>query len=348
MQLALLLNAINPSIGGVLIRGEKGTAKSTAARGLAALLPPNTQADLPITLQTQNGESSTTTAIANTHFVELPVGVSDDRLVGTLDIEAALTQGKRHFEPGLLARAHGGVLYVDEVNLLPDHIVDLLLDVAASSVNRVERESISASHPARFLLIGTMNPEEGDLRPQLLDRFGLTVEVVGAQEIATRTEVVRRRIAFEKDPANFAQTYAEADHALAQQIETAKAGLDRVLVPNTMLDLISHICIGSQVDGLRADITMYKTATTLAAWDGRFEVTTDDVRRAARFVLPHRRRRQPFEEPGLDDQELEDLIDQHSPRPNTESGPNRDTRQPHGDANGTGNMGDDAGSTEDE
>lgn len=342
MQLALLLNAVNPAIGGVLIRGEKGTAKSTAARALATLLP-QTQTKKPqLTLRTTEGEKTHPITTTFSSFVELPIGVSDDRLVGALDIEAALTAGKRHFEPGLLARAHGGVLYVDEVNLLADHIVDLLLDVAASGVNRVEREGISASHPALFLLIGTMNPEEGDLRPQLLDRFGLTVEVIGPRDAAIRAEVVRRRIAFETDPAKFVEQYIESERALTSQIEAAKAGLDRVMVPESMLDLITHICIGSEVDGLRADITMYKTASTLAAWDGRFEVTTDDVRQAARFVLPHRRRRQPFEEPGLDQEQLDNLIDQHSPRDNTASGHNDSTRQP---PEGSGQE-DDAGSGE--
>jgi len=335
MQLALLLNAINPAIGGVLIRGEKGTAKSTAARALAALLPTtrnkkNEEDELLITLHTNAGKESISLSVGASPFVELPIGTSDDRLVGTLDIERALTAGERRFEPGLLARAHGGVLYVDEVNLLADHIVDLLLDVAASGVNSVEREGISASHLARFLLIGTMNPEEGDLRPQLLDRFGLTVDVIGPRDAAIRSEVVRRRIAYEADPTHFVEQYIEQDRTLASRVAVAKAELPRVLVPDSMLELMTQICIGSEVDGLRADITMYKTASTLTAWDGRFEVTADDVRQAARFVLPHRRRRQPFEEPGLDEQQLDDLMNQHRPRNDTESGQNGSTHNPNG------------------
>ncbi|GIV78617.1 MAG: hypothetical protein KatS3mg050_3011 [Litorilinea sp.] len=333
MQLALLLNAVNPAIGGVLIRGEKGTAKSTAARALAALLPPASQDGFQIELRSEQGVeilAGPTVANGAAPFVELPLGASDDRVVGTLDIEAALQHGRRRFEPGLLARAHGGVLYVDEVNLLPDHLVDLLLDAAASGVNTVEREGISACHPARFVLIGTMNPEEGELRPQLLDRFGLAVEVAGPTDPAVRAQVVRRRIAYEADPAAFVAQFAAEEEALAQKIVHARALLPQVALSDGLLELITHICAGSGVDGLRADITLYKTAQTLAAWEGRTQVTVDDVRRAARLVLPHRRRRQPFEEPGLDQQELEELIQQHqerSSRPRNreqESGDNAD------------------------
>lgn len=323
MQLALLLNAIHPGIGGVLIRGEKGTAKSTAARALASLLPKFDSAALEITLRSQHGEDRVTAPKQGERrpFIELPIGATDDRVVGTLDIEAALQQGQRRFEPGLLAQADGGILYVDEVNLLGDHIVDLLLDVAASGVNTVEREGISASHPARFILIGTMNPEEGELRPQLLDRFGLTVDVRGPADGQMRADVVRRRIQFEADPAAFAEIYQTDDHALADRIEAAKTLLPSVALSDSMLDLITHICGNTGVDGLRADITMYKTASALAAWESRTDVLTEDVRRAAQFVLPHRRRRQPFEEPGLDQQQLDNLIDQHSPSTSSQSGP---------------------------
>lgn len=316
MQLALLLNAINPAIGGVLIRGQKGTAKSTAARALAALLPALEPAEFVIEMRTNNGLErlvSTRPATA-VPFVELPVGASDDRVVGTLDIERALQAGQRHFEPGLLAQAHRGILYVDEVNLLADHIVDVLLDAAASGVNTVEREGISVTHPARFILIGTMNPEEGELRPQLLDRFGLAVEVAGQNDPAIRAEVVRRRIAYETDPGSFFQRFAGPEKELSRRIVEAKTLLPQVTVSDGLLDLITHICAGSGVDGLRADITMYKTAQTLAAWAGRSQVTVDDVRRSAEFVLLHRRRRQPFEEPGLDQQQLDALIDQHATR----------------------------------
>ena len=331
MQLALLLNAINPAIGGVLIRGQKGTAKSTAARALAALLPPietrpgcpfNCPPDHPAAICPVCRPAADRPAPASrpTPFVELPVGASDDRVVGTLDIERALQSGQRHFEPGLLAQAHRGILYVDEVNLLADHIVDVLLDAAASGANTVEREGVSVSHPARFILVGTMNPEEGELRPQLLDRFGLAVEVAGPTDAALRTAVVRRRIAYEADPVAFYSQFAEQEAALGQRISQAQQLVPQVTLSDGLLELISQICIGSQVDGLRADITMYKTAQTLAAWENRGEVSVDDIRRAAELVLLHRRRRQPFEEPGIDQQQLDNLIQQHQPRPGNRGG----------------------------
>jgi len=326
MQLALLLNAVNPAIGGVLIRGQKGTAKSTAARALAALLPPietiegcpfNCPPGQPLAICPicrRVGAASAPVITRSTPFVELPVGASDDRVVGTLDIERALQSGQRHFEPGLLAQAHRGILYVDEVNLLADHIVDVLLDAAASGVNTVEREGISVSHPARFILIGTMNPEEGELRPQLLDRFGLAVEVTGQTQPASRAEVVRRRIAYEAEPAHFFATFADQEQRLGRQIGAAQTLLPQTRLSESLLELITQICISSGVDGLRADITMYKTAQTLAAWEGRAQVTVDDIRRSAEFVLLHRRRRQPFEEPGLDQNQLDGLIQQHLDR----------------------------------
>jgi magnesium chelatase subunit D len=321
MQLTLLLNAVNPAIGGVLIRGQKGTAKSTAARALAALLPPIETVEgcpfncwpgqpLPLCPVCQGAGAARVTR-RPTPFVELPVGASDDRVVGTLDIERALQSGERHFEPGLLAQAHRGMLYVDEVNLLADHIVDVLLDAAASGFNTVEREGISVSHPARFILIGTMNPEEGELRPQLLDRFGLAGEVTGQGQPASRAEVVRRRIAYEADPARFFTAFAAQEQQLSQRIVAAQALLPTVSLSDGLLELITRICLSSGVDGLRADITMYKTAQTLAAWEGRPQVTVDDIRRSAEFVLLHRRRRQPFEEPGLDQAQLDEVIQQH-------------------------------------
>lgn len=319
MQLALLLNAINPAIGGVLIRGQKGTAKSTAARALALLLPPVEHSHLNIEMRTSKGAETIPFArsAASSRFIELPVGASDDRVVGTLDIEQALQAGQRRFEPGLLAQAHGGILYVDEVNLLADHIVDVLLDAAASGVNTVEREGISVSHPARFILVGTMNPEEGDLRPQLLDRFGLAVEVTGQPDPPVRAEIVRRRIAYESSPAEFYARFAESENQLRQRIAGARALLSQVSLSEGLLELITHICAGSGVDGLRADITMYKTALTLAAWEERRQVTVEDVRRAAELALLHRRRRQPFEEPGLDQQQLDELIQQFAPQQNS-------------------------------
>jgi magnesium chelatase subunit D len=315
MQLALLLNAVNPAIGGVLIRGQKGTAKSTAARALAALLPPPSAAEFVLEMRTRHGVEKIAAArpAASSLFVELPVGATDDRVVGTLDIEHALQAGQRRFEPGLLAQAHGGILYVDEVNLLADHIVDVLLDAAASGVNTVEREGISVSHPARFILVGTMNPEEGDLRPQLLDRFGLAVEVTGQPEPAVRAEIVRRRIAYESNPAEFYARFAAQEAALRRRIAEARTHLPQVSLSDGLLELITHICAGSRVDGLRADITIYKAALTLAAWEGRAQVTVDDVRRSAELALLHRRRRQPFEEPGMDQHELDELIRQFAP-----------------------------------
>jgi magnesium chelatase subunit D len=321
MQLALLLNAVNPAIGGVLIRGQKGTAKSTAARALAALLPPieiiegcpfNCRPGQPLAICPVCRLLQSPPVITRpTPFVELPVGASDDRVVGTLDIERALQSGQRHFEPGLLAQAHRGILYVDEVNLLADHIVDVLLDAAASGINTVEREGISVSHPAHFILIGTMNPEEGELRPQLLDRFGLAVEVAGQAQPASRAEVVRRRIAYEAGPERFFAAFAAQEQQLGRQIVAAQALLPEVSLSDGLLELITQICISSGVDGLRADITMYKTAQTLAAWEGRRQVTVDDIRHSAEFVLLHRRRRQPFEEPGLDRSQLDELVRQH-------------------------------------
>ncbi len=321
MQLALLLNAVNPAIGGVLIQGQKGTAKSTAARALAALLPAiETRVGCPFNCPPQqptaicpvcHSDTSAPVVPKLTPFVQLPVGASDDRVVGTLDIERALQAGQRQFEPGLLAQAHRGILYVDEVNLLADHIVDVLLDAAASGLNTVEREGISVSHPAHFILVGTMNPEEGELRPQLLDRFGLAVEVVGQTDPAIRAEVVRRRIAYEANPAQFVAQFTEQEQQLSQQIIQAKTLLPQVTLSDGLLDLISKICINSEVDGLRADITLYKTAQTLAAWKDRHIVTVDDIRHSAEFVLLHRRRRQPFEETGVDQQQLDDVIQEH-------------------------------------
>ncbi len=275
-KLALLLAAVDPAIGGVLLRGQKGSAKTTLARGLAALLP----GDAP--------------------FVDLPLGATEDRLIGTLDLRAVLTGEGRRFEPGLLAAAHGGVLYVDEVNLLPDHLVDVLLDVAASGVNRVEREGISHEHPARFVLIGSMNPEEGELRPQLLDRFGLAVDVTTSLEPRDRAEAVRRRLDFDADPAAVARRHAPAE----QELGTRLACIDTAPVPDSLMVRIGALCAAAGVDGLRADLVISRAAAALAGWEDRSEATVDDVRRVAPFALAHRQRRTPFDEPqenGLDD-----------------------------------------------
>lgn len=319
LKLALILNAINPTIGGVLIRGEKGTAKSTAARGLAALLPPIRVVDgCPFQCDPEApwadcphcaGRADLTPVERPVPFVDLPLGATEDRVLGTLDLERVLHEGRRAFEPGLLAAAHRGILYIDEVNLLADHLVDVLLDAAAMGFNTVQREGIAFSHPARFILIGTMNPEEGELRPQLLDRFGLMVDVTAPTDPALRAEIVRRRIAFEEDPAGFTRAWAPAQAALRQRIVEAQQRLPQVVLDEAMLSLITHLCSRFGVDGLRADIVMYKTARTLAAWEGRTKVTVDDVHRAAMLVLPHRRRRQPFEDPGMDPSQLTEAIE---------------------------------------
>lgn len=243
-------------------------------------------------------------------MVELPVGASEDRLVGALDIERALAEGVKAFEPGLLADAHRGILYVDEVNLLHDHLIDLLLDAAAMGASYVEREGVSVRHAARFLLVGTMNPEEGELRPQLLDRFGLTVEVAASREPAQRVEVVRRRLAYEDDPAGFAARWSGDEHEVRARVVAARALLPQVRLGDNVLLQIAATCAGFEVDGMRADIVMARTATALAAWAGRTTVLKEDVRQAALLALPHRRRRNPFDAPGLDEDKLDQILDQ--------------------------------------
>jgi magnesium chelatase subunit D len=318
LVLALSLNAVSPAVGGVLVRGEKGTAKSTAVRGLARLLPPiEVVAGCPFNCDPDAPEEA---CPAGPHpagaerrgrpvpLVELPVGASTDRVAGSLDLERALVEGRRAFEPGLLAAAHRGILYVDEVNLLGDHLVDLLLDAAALGVNYVEREGVSVRHAARFLLVGTMNPEEGELRPQLLDRFGVTVEVRGNAAVAERVEVIRRRLAYETDPAGFAAAWADADAAHGERIAAARGRLPAVRLPDEMLTRVAAVCAAFAVDGLRGDIVTAKTAAALAAWEGRAEVGLGDVRQAALLALAHRRRRGPMDAPGLDEEELDRVL----------------------------------------
>ncbi|MCY3912910.1 MAG: magnesium chelatase subunit D family protein [Chloroflexi bacterium] len=327
MKLALLANAVNPAIGGVLIRGERGTAKSTAVRGLAVILPAITVATCRYRCDPDSGNLchecrqkldasvSIETESQRVRVVDLPVSATEDRVVGTIDLETVLRDGRRSFEPGLLADAHRGILYVDEVNLLDDHLVDTLLDSAASGVNRVEREGVAFHHPAEFILVGTMNPEEGDLRPQLLDRFGLAAEIKGDRDPKARAEIVRRRLAFESDTAAFLEQWRSPTNDLMALIERARGLLPTVGISDHLLGLITHIANAMGVDGHRADIVMYKTAQTIAALDGRSEVTLEDVRRAAELALPHRRRRDPFTPPGLDPDELDRAIQAFEARP---------------------------------
>ena len=317
LRLALLLNAVHPRIGGVLVRGEKGTAKSTIVRALASLLPaldavrgcrfgcaPLEPDSLCPDGPHADGEAEARPA----QLVELPVGATEDRLVGSLDLERALTEGVRAYQPGLLAAANRGVLYVDEVNLLHDHLVDLLLDAAAMGRAHIEREGVSVSHAASFLLVGTMNPEEGELRPQLLDRFGLTVQVAASREVTTRTEVVRRRLAFESDPAGFAQQWQDEDAKLAERIATARARVESVVLPDSEVRRIAALCASFEVDGMRADLVLARTAVAHAAWRGADAVSEVDVEAAARLALPHRRRRDPFDEPGVEEDQLQQAL----------------------------------------
>lgn len=327
MKRALLLNAINPKIGGVLIRGKKGTAKSTAVRSLARLLPEVTvvpgcpyscppQARQGLCQWCQGDSDETSRVTRQVRIVDLPVGATEDRLVGSLDIEQAIKTGTRSFEPGLIAIAHRGILYIDEVNLLNDHLVDVLLDAAAMARNYVEREGISVSHAAEFILVGTMNPEEGDLRPQLLDRFGLAVEVEGVLPPEERREVVRRRIAYEANPYRFMTQWRGAERRERQRLRRSQKLLSRVAASEDILELITHICAEYQVDGLRGDIVMYKTAGTIAAYEGRTEVTAEDVREAAQMALLHRQRRQPFQQPHLVTEQLDSMIEEYQHRSN--------------------------------
>ncbi|HZQ78466.1 MAG TPA: VWA domain-containing protein [Acidimicrobiia bacterium] len=291
LKLALLLHAVDPRLGGVLIRGEKGSGKSTAARALATLIG------------------------AGAPFVELPIGATEDRVVGTLDLEGALLEGRTRLRPGLLAAADGGVLYVDEVNLLADHLVDVLIDAAAFGVNRVERDGLTAEHPCRFVLVGSMNPEEGELRPQLLDRFGLAVEVRAPRQPDQRAEVVRRRLAFDADPAAVADRFAAEEDGLRRAIAAARAIAADVAVPDDVLTFTSRLCAELDAEGLRADLVLARGAAALAALEGRGEATADDVARLAPLALAHRRRRGPLDSPGLDPDQLEQALERAAAPP---------------------------------
>lgn len=340
MALALTLTAVSPAVGGVLIRGEKGTAKSTMVRALTGILPEVevVTGDRFCSAPDDRGSETPDGRIPHdapterrpVRLVELPIGVSEDRITGSLHLESALADGVTVFQPGLLARAHRGLLYVDEVNLLHDHVVDLLLDAAAMGRVTVERDGISVEHAARFVLIGTMNPEEGELRPQLLDRFGLTVEVAAPRDPELRAEVVRRRIAFEADPAGFVAAHAADEAAVRERIAAARRVLDRVRLTPWALSTIARVCAGFDVDGMRADIVTARTAAAHAAWQGRTRITREDIRVAARMALPHRRRRAPFDAPGLDEDLLERLLgddDEPDPDPRDETAPADDAEQ---------------------
>ncbi len=323
MKRALILNAVNPRIGGLLIRGQKGTAKSTAVRALAELLPEiETVADCPFSCPPDQPESMCDRCRARweagetlprlsrrMRVVELPMNASEDRLVGSFDLEQAITEGVRRFEPGLLAEANRGFLYVDEVNLLDDHLVDLLLDAAAMGVNTVEREGVSYTHPARFILVGTMNPEEGELRPQLLDRFGLCVEISGLTDVEERIEVIARRTAYERDPVAFAAAWREEEEALGRRIVAAQERLAHVRPSVEDLRRVAELCLQMEVQGHRADITIVETAITNAALEGRLHLTAEDLRLAAELALPHRMKRHPFEGTGLDTERLSQILE---------------------------------------
>lgn len=311
MKLAVLIAAIEPAVGGVLAFGDRGTGKSTAVRGLAALLPPlkavaacryGCDPDTPEALCSECREGGRPVR-AKAHLrpvpvVELPLGATEDRVIGALDIEAALTRGVKAFEPGLFAKANRGFLYIDEVNLLDDHLVDVLLDVAASGENVVEREGLSVRHPARFVLIGTGNPEEGELRPQLLDRFGLFVEVTTPTSIAERVEVVRRREAFERDPAAFVGTWRAADTRLRQKVLAARRKVSGIEVPDVVRELVARLCIALGTDGLRGELTLLRAARACAALEGARVVTSAMITHLAPMALRHRLRRDPMDEAG--------------------------------------------------
>ncbi len=325
MRRALILNAVDTRIGGVLIRGERGTAKSTASRALAALLPQvkvvedcrfGCDPDKPGTWCTECKErfsdekKSVPSYNKTTPFVNLPVSATEDRVVGTLDIEQAIQKGERHFEPGVLANANRGLLYIDEVNLLDDHVVDVLLDSAAMGVNVVEREGISFSHPARFILVGTMNPEEGELRPQLLDRFALSVDIVGIREARERVMIMERNISFEKDPEAFRKEWMPKEQEVSKQIERARELVDQVTYTSRDLLSIAALTASLNVDGHRADLVILKAARAQAAFEGRTQINDHDIALAAELALPHRIKRTPFQQAEITSDQLQERIEQ--------------------------------------
>ena len=324
MRRALILNAVDPRIGGVLIRGERGTAKSTASRALAALLPNvkvvqdcrfGCDPDKPATWCTECKErfalnEKLPISERSTSFVNLPVSATEDRVVGTLDIEQAIQKGERHFEPGVLASANRGLLYIDEVNLLDDHVVDVLLDSAAMGVNTVEREGISFAHPARFILVGTMNPEEGELRPQLLDRFALSVDIVGIREARDRVTIMERNLAYERDAESFRKDWLVREQELSQQISRARELVDRVTHTSRDLLSIAALTASLNVDGHRADLVILKAARAQAAFEGRTKINDHDIALAAELALPHRIKRTPFQQAEMTTEQLQERIEQ--------------------------------------
>jgi Mg-chelatase subunit ChlI len=335
MKRALVLNAVDPRIGGVLIRGERGTAKSTAARALAALLPQvavvsdcrfGCDPDRPNTWCTECRERTNSGAtlpveLRPTPFVNLPVSATEDRVVGTLDIEKAIQRGERHFEPGVLAAANRGLLYIDEVNLLDDHVVDLLLDSAAMGMNIVEREGISFSHPARFILVGTMNPEEGDLRPQLTDRFALSVEIHGIHDARERVAIMEHNLAFEGDPDGFREEWLPRELELSRRIDQARLLVNQVTYTRRDLLAIAALTASLKVEGHRADLVILKAARAHAAYESRSSVTERDISLAAELALPHRIRHGPFQQGNISPEELQERITQLQGATTTEGDP---------------------------
>jgi Mg-chelatase subunit ChlI len=324
MKRALILNAVDTRIGGVLIRGERGTAKSTAARALAALLPKVKVVDdcrfgcdpeKPNTWCTEckeraSGKKNLPSHVRTTSFVNLPVSATEDRVVGTLDIEQAIQKGERHFEPGVLAGANRGLLYIDEVNLLDDHVVDVLLDSAAMGVNMVEREGISFSHPARFILVGTMNPEEGELRPQLLDRFALSVDIVGIREARERVTIMQSNLDFEQDADAFRAKWLAKEEELSHKIERGRELVGQVTHTSRDLLSIAALTASLNVDGHRADLVILKAARAQAAFEGRTKINDHDIALAAELALPHRIKRTPFQQAEMTTEQLQERIEQ--------------------------------------
>jgi len=346
MKKGLILNGVNPKIGGVLIRGEKGTAKSTAVRALADLLPEtevlencpfncNIEGDLCDICRENIKRGNLKTVKRKMRVVDLPIGCTEDRVIGSMDIERAIKEGVKALEPGILAEANGNILYIDEVNLLDDHIVDTLLDVAATGWNIIEREGIKIRHPSRFILVGTMNPEEGELRPQLLDRFGLTVDVEGLEDVRDRVEVVKRVEEFNRDPEGFCKRFEEEQNKLRKKIENGRKLLKDVVIGEDLLELIARICVELNIPTSRADITVARTAKAMAAFDGRTYVSIDDIREACELALPHRMRRKPFEPPQLSQERIKEIIENFQDSREKDNG--EDLKKNSGDIEGQGN-----------